>query len=341
MTTRTHASRPPKLRHAPDRLLLVLGLGLVLSLLLGSVAHADEPPTLRLSVLQSGTAHWELAHMQRQGLDRQAGFALELRLVPHLPASRIALASGEVAGAVADLLWVQARFEQGEPYLFLPFSSQIGDILVAPDSDIASLEDLRGKRIGVAGGPDSKGWILLRRVAAERGLDLARDADVQYAAPPLVSEALRRGQVDALVTYWHFAARLEASGEARRLLQMADLLDALSLERDLPVLGYVFHETWVGENRALLDRFAEALVETKRTLAENDAHWDDLRPLMRVGSEAEFEAFRRGFLDGVPAALDDKRIADLQQLLQLAGTDAQQVLPSRLFYRHEPRTETP
>lgn len=279
--------------------------------------------------------------MQRLGLDRQAGFVLEVRLVPHLPASRIALASGEVSGAVADLLWVQARFEQGEPYLFLPFSSQIGDILVAPDSTIASLEDLRGKRIGVAGGPDSKGWILLRRVAAEHGLDLEREAEVQYAAPPLLSEALRRGRVDALVTYWHFAARLESAGEARRLLQMADLLDALSLERDLPVLGYVFHETWVRENRALLDRFASALAETKRSLAENDTHWDDLRPLMRVESEAEFEAFRREFLAGVPAPLDDHRIADLQRLLRLAGTDAQQVLPSRLFYRYGTPTETP
>ncbi|MGR4067145.1 ABC transporter substrate-binding protein [Billgrantia sp. C5P2] len=335
------ASWPHPLRHALCRLLLALGLGVGLFPLLGSVAHAEEPPTLRLSVLQSGTAHWELAHMQRRGLDRQAGFALEVRLVPHLPASRIALASGEVAGAVADLLWVQARFEQGEPYLFLPFSSQIGDILVAPDSDIASLEDLRGKRIGVAGGPDSKGWILLRRVAAEHDLDLEREAEVQYAAPPLLSEALRRGRVDALVTYWHFAARLEAAGEARRLLQMADLLDALSLERDLPVLGYVFHETWVRENRTLLDRFASALVETKRSLAENDAHWDDLRPLMRVASEAEFEAFRQGFLDGVPAPLDDRRIADLQRLLQLAGTDAQRRLPSRLFYRYAAPTETP
>ncbi|QTP56057.1 ABC transporter substrate-binding protein [Billgrantia sulfidoxydans] len=338
MTIRTHASWPLALCHALSRILLVFGLGLGLCL---PLAHAGEPPPLRLSVLQSGTAHWELEHMRRLGLDRQAGFALEVRLVPHLPASRIALASGEVAGAVADLLWVQARFEQGEPYLFLPFSAQIGDIMVAPDADIASLDDLRGKRIGVAGGPDSKGWILLRRVAAERGLDLEREAEVQYAAPPLLSEALRRGRIDALVTYWHFAARLEAAGEGRRLLQMADLLDALALERDLPVLGYVFHEGWARENRALLDRFAAALDATKRSLAGSQSHWDALRPLMRVASDAEFEAFRQGFLGGVPAPLDERRIADLQALLRLAGADAERLLPPRLFYRHAARTEPP
>ncbi|QTP60182.1 ABC transporter substrate-binding protein [Billgrantia antri] len=341
MTIRTHALWPHALRHALCRIVLAIGLGLGPWLLGSPPANAEPLPTLRLSVLQSGTAHWELEHMQRQGLDRQAGFELEVRLVPHLPASRIALASGEVAGAVADLLWVQARFEQGEPYLFLPFSSQIGAILVAPDSAIDSLEGLRGKRIGVAGGPDSKGWILLRRVAAERGLELEREAEVQYAAPPLLSEALRRGRIDALVTYWHFAARLEASGEARRLMPMAGLLDALALERDLPVLGYVFQESWVRANRALLDRFAAALTETKRSLAESESHWDELRPLMRVESDAEFEAFRRGFLDGVPAPLDERRIADLQALLQLAGADAQRLLPSRLFYRHAARTETP
>lgn len=296
---------------------------------------AGEVPVLTLSVLQFGTAHWELDHIQREGLDRQAGFELEARLVPHLPASRIAVSSGDVQGAVADLLWAQARYEQGEPYLYLPFSSSIGDILVAEASPLESLEDFQGKRIGVAGGPDSKGWVLLKRVAAERGLDLEREARVQYAAPPLLDEALRRGRIDVLVTYWHFAARLRASGDARTALEMADLLDALSLDRDLPVLGYVFRESWVLEHRDLLDRFADTLAEAKRQLAEEASHWAAIRPLMRVENEADFEALRQGFLAGIPAALDDRRIADLQRLLTLTGAAPDRVMPDRLFYRAE------
>ncbi|MCH4562473.1 MULTISPECIES: ABC transporter substrate-binding protein [Halomonas] len=323
------------------RLLAVLVVSLGVINLWSAPVLGEELPVLKLSVLQFGTAHWELDHIQRLGLDRQAGYDLEVRLVPHLPASRIAVSSGDVQGAVADLLWVQARYDQGEPYLYLPFSSQIGDILVAEDARFESIDDLRGKRIGVAGGPDSKGWILLRRVAAEQGLDLEREAEVSYAAPPLLNEAMRRGRVDVLVTYWHFAAKLKAAGGVRTALQMADLLDALSLDRDLPVLGYVFRESWAREHRDLLDRFAGSLVEAKRQLAEQASRWEAIRPLMRVEGDADFEALRQGFVAGTPAALDDQRISDLQRLLVLTGAEADEVLPDRLFYRADASRRAP
>ncbi|TFH86311.1 ABC transporter substrate-binding protein [Billgrantia azerbaijanica] len=323
------------------RLRGALSLGAFLVCLWSAPLFGDELPLVKLSVLQFGTAHWELEHIQREGLDRQAGFELEVRLVPHLPASRIAVSSGDVHGAVADLLWVQARYAQGEPYLYLPFSSQIGDILVAEDAPFASLGDLRGKRIGVAGGPDSKGWILLRKVAAEQGLDLEREADVQYAAPPLLNEAMRRGRIDVLVTYWHFAAKLKAAGVARTALQMADLLDALALDRDLPVLGYVFHEAWAREHRDVLARFAAALAEAKRQLAAEPSRWEAIRPLMRAKSEADFAALRQGFVAGMPAPLDDRRIADLQRLLVLTGAKVDEVLPERLFYRADASRDFP
>ena len=97
----------------------------VLMLAFGT-AQADELPILKLSVLQYGTAHWELDHIQRTGLDRQAGFALDVRLVANLPASRIAVSSGDVQGAVVDLTWTQASFAAGERFRYVPYSSQIG-----------------------------------------------------------------------------------------------------------------------------------------------------------------------------------------------------------------------
>lgn len=195
-------------RHGAGR-----GIGLVLALAAISLsAQARDLPVLTLSVLQFGTPHWELEHLKRQQLDRANGFELKIRLAADVPASRLALSSGSVDGAVSDLLWAQARYEAGTAYRYVPFSSQIGEVLVPDGSDIRTLADLRGKRIGVAGGPDGLGWRLLQRAAAAQGLDLAREATVQYAAPPLLGQALRRGQVDALLTFWHFSARLRGEG---------------------------------------------------------------------------------------------------------------------------------
>lgn len=311
-------------------LLAFVGCGSVLA---AESPEADPLPVLTLSVLQFGTAHWELEHLQRRQLDRAQGFKLKVRLVADLPASRLAVASGSVDGAVADLLWAQSRYAAGTPYLYLPFSAQIGEIVVASDSAITRVADLAGKRIGVAGGPVSLGWLLLQQVARQQGIDLAREAEVQFAAPPLLSQALRRGQVDALVTYWHFAARLRAEGGSRSAFALADLLQALDLNPDLPVLGYVFPQAWAAQHGALLAQFERALRQGKTELADTPAYWDALRPLMRAEDDAVFAALRGGFVAGTPEPLDAERIADLRRLLSLTGTKPAQLMPESLFFR--------
>ncbi|MCQ4297628.1 ABC transporter substrate-binding protein [Pseudomonas stutzeri] len=300
--------------------------------LLPLCAQAQELPVLTLSVLQFGTPHWELEHLKRQGLDRANGFELKVRLVADVPASRLALTSGSVDGAVSDLLWAQARYQAGTAYRYVPFSSQIGEVLVPEGSAaIGTLDDLRGKRIGVAGGPDGLGWQLLQHAAAQDGIDLAKQATVQYAAPPLLGQALRRGQVDALLTFWHFSARMRGEGGVQVAFGLADLLQSLELDPDLPVLGYLFPESWAVEHEALLQRFATALGQTKDELAREPAHWQALRPLMRADEDGVFAALRDSFVEGIPPPLNETRIADLQRLLTLTGADPAKLMPAALF----------
>jgi len=286
--------------------------------------------------LQFGTAHWELDHILHRRLDQKNGFRLELKLVANLPASRLAVTSGSVNGAVADLLWAQSRYQAGTPYLYVPFSSQIGDIVVAEGSGIRSVSDLAGKRVGVAGGPDSKGWILLQKVADQQEVNLNESSDVQFAAPPLLSQALKRGQVDVIVTYWHFAARLRGEGGWRSAFGMADLLTAMELDRNLPVLGYVFPAEWAEDHGPLIDRFAAALRQAKTELAQDESHWQRLQPLMGKPEDGVFQALRDGFIAGTPAPQTDQRIADLHRLLVLTGADSDDLMPAALFYRSQP-----
>lgn len=309
---------------------------LILALLLATgSAQAQSLPVLSLSVLQFGTAHWELDHLKHRGLDRANGYRLELRPVANLPASRLAVTSGSVDGAVADLLWAQSRYAAGVSYLYVPFSSRIGDIVVAEDSEIESVADLAGRRIGVAGGPDSKGWILLNRVADQQGVSLADSVEPQFGAPPLLSQALKRGQVDAIVTYWHFAARLKGQGGWRSAFAMEDLLAELGLDSNLPVLGYVFPEAWAQSHRELIDRFARSLRQTKQELAQDPGHWQRISALMRNPAPGEFDALREGFVEGTPQPLTGQRIADLQRLLELTGAEPGRLMPATLFYREE------
>ena len=326
-----HLIRSPVRAFRPVvRLLCLALLGLIV---LPALAEDEVSPlpVLTLSVLQFGTPHWELDYLKRHGLDKANGFELRVRLVADLPASRLALSSASVDGAVSDLLWAQQRYEAGSAYRYVPFSSQIGEVLVDAESDIRTLADLRGKRIGVAGGPDGLGWLLLQRAAAAQGVELSREATVQYAAPPLLGQALRRGQLDALLTFWHFSARMRGEGGVRSAFRLADLASTLDLNPDLPILGYLFPDAWAEAHPGLLRRFCGALRQTKQQLASDPAQWQAIRPLMRAESDAVFAALRKSFIEGIPQPLDEARIAALQQLLILSGADRATVMPASLF----------
>lgn len=307
----------------------------LLWVLFAPVAQAALPE-IRLSVLQFGTADWELAAMKGAGFDKANGFKLTVQKVANLGASHLAVTSGSADAAVADLLWTQSQYARGMAYRYLPFSASIGEIVVPAGSPVRSVSDLKGLRLGIAGGPDSKGWKLLLAKAGQQNIDLEAETTKQYAAPPLLNEGLRRGQLDAVVTYWHFAARLKSDGRFRSALSMKELLQQLKLDSNLPMLGYVFREDWADSNPSLVAGFDRALKQTMRQLRQDQTSWEPLRSLMQATDDETFEALRDGFIEGMPAPLTSAKMTDLRTLLELLGTPTEAVMPERLFYQSVP-----
>src|SRR4029077_16483959 len=98
--------------------------------------------------------------------------------------------------------------------------------------------------------------------------------------PPLLSEALAAGRLDAVLTYWPFAAKLEARG-MRRLLSIGDALAALGIPADLPLTGYVVSARWASENQTVLEVFVGATRRANAILAASDAEWERIAPRPR------------------------------------------------------------
>ncbi|WP_432695284.1 ABC transporter substrate-binding protein [Marinobacterium sp. YM272] len=265
-----------------------------------AVLYADEAlPRVKVGMLQFGTAHWELAHIQNAGIDRKHGYRLELMPLANSSAGRLALTAGNVDWIVADWVWAAERTLQGAPLRFIPFSSRIGEMMVPTGSDIAGLEDLKGKRIGVAGGPQGKSWKLLQAAAATLGIDLSSQAEISYGAPPLLNRELQAGRLDALLTFWHFAARLEATGDFKPAISAAAISEMLGLDARLPMLGYLANRSWITENLQLADAFARSISEAKQDLRE-DQPWEPIRPLMRADVDAVFNALKQNYRLGEP-----------------------------------------
>src|SRR5262249_13320378 len=152
--------------------------------------------------------------------------AIETTELASTEAGQIALKGGSADLILSDWLWVARERALGDHLVFYPYSSSLGAVMVPANSPIQNIVDLKGKKLGIAGGPLDKSWLLLQALARRSGVDLKSQADIAYGAPPLLSQKALQGETDATLTFWNFSAGLEAKG-MRPAIAMADVMRQL------------------------------------------------------------------------------------------------------------------
>ncbi|WP_415401059.1 ABC transporter substrate-binding protein [Tateyamaria sp. SN3-11] len=300
-----------------------------------------ETTALRVAVLKFGTVNWELNTIQHHGFDTANGVTLEVQGMAGGSAAKVAFQGGEADVIVSDWLWVARQRAAGKDYVFIPYSKAVGGVLVGADHPAQSLADLAGAKIGIAGGPLDKSWLILQAYAEqEYGLKLVDATEQVFGAPPLIFKSALSGEVQAAINFWHFMAKMEASG-MRKLVDVSDAAQALGLDPDTPLLGYVVKGALLRDAPDAVRGLAAASRAAKDLLAQDDAEWDRLRPKMNAKDDAQFEALKAGFRAGIPeAAPVDEAAADkmLKVMARLGGEkllgDATE-LPAGTFYGQE------
>lgn len=312
MTLSPHRIKDTNAMPITRRMMLLAGSAAAL-LALPTKSRAED--IIRIATLASGTVAWEIDTILHHGLDRKFGFTLSVVPVAGKQSADVMLAAGACDVIVTDWIWVSRQRQQGADYTFIPYSKQIGALLTKPNSSIKTLADLKGKKIGVAGGPTDKSWILICAFAKKTmAIDLEKDSEAVFAAPRLLNEEFERDHIDAIMTYWQFSYPLKAKG-ARELIALSDVAKTLGLDPDTPLLGYVFSERLAKTHSGIATKLARASQAAKLILAKDEEEWIRLRPLMNVETDQDFEALKAGFRAGIPAATMPNKVA-AERLLQ-------------------------
>lgn len=282
--------------------------------LANSAAHSTD--RIRVAAQITGTLGWELEVLRAHGLDRQADLNIETVELASTEAGQIALRGGSVDLILSDWLWVSRERALGDDLVFFPYSSTLGAVMVPSGSSIKDVADLKGRKLGVAGGPLDKSWLLLQAFARRSGLDLKTQSDIVYGAPPLLNEKALQGETDATLTFWNFCARLEAAG-MRRAIDMADVMKRLGAAGPVAMVGYVFHQGWAEHNRGVLDRFFAATREAKKILSNSPDEWRRLIPRIGISDTAALDIYRRRYVEGIPHRPLADEVADAKALYRV------------------------
>jgi NitT/TauT family transport system substrate-binding protein len=283
--------------------LLSIALITVTSLAASSATAADR---IRVAMQRTGTLAWELDVIKAHGLDHKAGLQIDTIELAGTEAGKIALKGGAADLMLSDWLWVARERSLGDSLVFYPSSSTLGAVMVAAQSPIKGLADLKGRKLAVAGGPLDKSWLLLQALARRSGVDLRRQATIVYGAPPLLSEKQVQGETDAT----------------------------------LAIVGYTFDSGWAVRNASVVDRFLDVTRQAKEILAASDAEWQRLAPRIGARDPAALAIYRARYREGIvrrPLAEEEADARGLYRVLaEIGGAElvgpADELAPGT-FYR--------
>jgi NitT/TauT family transport system substrate-binding protein len=287
---------------------------------------AEAADKIKIGVLKFGTVSWLLDTIEANGLDRAEGIELDIVPLASTQATTVGLQANSLDLVATDWLWVSRERTNGADFTFVPFTTALGAIMVPPNSPIKTLADLKGKTLGIAGGPLDKSWLLIVAYALRTAnIDLRTDTTQEFGAPPLLNERAKQGEIDAVLNFWPYAARLEAEGFTE-LIGLNDVVRELGAKGEVSMVGFVFGERWADKNLKAIQGFVRAAAKANELLATSNEEWDRLKPLMSQNdpsfTEATFEALRRRYREGIPersAAADEADAKVLYQFLRELG----------------------
>ncbi|MDP7381542.1 MAG: ABC transporter substrate-binding protein [Alphaproteobacteria bacterium] len=267
-----------------------------IALAMGAGAVKAAMPEVRIAVLKFGTVNWVMDTIKRQGYDTAAGYRLVVRGYAGKAATTIAFEAGEVDLLVSDWFWGLRQRGKGRDLRFQPYSNALGALMVTPE--ITDLCAVRGRRIGIVGGKFDKSWLLYQALARrDCGAELAAGSEVLFGAPPLMVRQLRDGQLDAVSTFWHWSARMQAAG-ARRLIDAVGAMAKLDIAPTPAMIGYLWDRG--RSDDAAITRFLVSVRNGQALLAHDDDAWRALKPRMKGLDAAARALLRRHYVAGVP-----------------------------------------
>jgi len=228
---------------------------------------AEQPPVVRFAYQDRiGSVLPILA--VRNGVFSAEGLTIEPLRFSSGPACAEALYSGAAdIGGMGDTTAV--IMTSRSPRFVIVASHAAGEhrhrIMVRQDSDMRSLEDLKGKRLGVKKGTSTYGGLL---AALEKAGLRPSEIDIIDLTPPTMTEALLAGSLDAFAASEPTPSAAERKG-ARELTTLGGLGNAY------PIL-ILADRNWLDSRSDDARAFIRALKAAQRYAAEHPAETADI-----------------------------------------------------------------
>lgn len=265
------------------------------AVLAASATTGGEKPkqaTVKVIVID-GTQRFPLYVMRTRGIADKYNLKVEETPVSGPQAQYTAMQTGDFQ--VSTTAWFPVVLMRAQGFKFIivfPVSSYTDDIVVRADSPLKSMADLKGKRIGISGGPASSGtWIFRTEAVRFFEFDPMKEAKVQFGAPPLLIGLLENNELDAILIQNPQVVRLLETKKFRSLASFGDIWREKT-GQDVMLVTIVMNEDWAKANRDIAKRFVAAFKESAEYLKTHPEVWSEIAEQIGIKTETGAKLLR-------------------------------------------------
>lgn len=316
------------------RALLALGICIGAAIAAPQALAADK---VRVTAIQ-GTQLFPVRIMQSQGIAARHGLELDVKAVAGPQALYTIMQTNDFEVAFGG--WISMALMRDKGFKFSNVFSMIAftnEIMVKNDSPLKSMADLKGKRVGLFGGPTAAVSWLFRVLAVKKyGWDPVKDAKVHYGAPPLLIGMLDRGDLDAIVILDPFITRLLESGNYRSIGDIGTLWKETTGQRPMLVAVNTY-DPWAKAHPDVLRRFIAGFKEAMIYLKEHPEAWGPVAKQMGIktdkGVKLLYERTAPAFITTFDQKLIDEQYAYAAEIIKTFGPqgDVPEKIPEGTF----------
>jgi ABC-type nitrate/sulfonate/bicarbonate transport system substrate-binding protein len=240
---------------------------LLISALVGRPAAAETLDKVKVVIPQNSVFVLNWMGANDAGVFRKHGIDLEIDARP-FAGYLAALPSKQCMAATYSGVDAILKMNQGLDLAVIGGGlTVVQGIMVRADSPVKTVNDLRGKRLGIwssgAGGYKATRAAILDAT----GLDLAKDTHLVQLAPPALFKMLENGSVDAMLNISSFTIQAASQPDKYRMIFSPN--DYWKQKTGYPVVWaapLVAWKGWIDENRTRAAHFAEAVEDSFRWL---------------------------------------------------------------------------
>lgn len=229
-----------------------------------------------------------------------------------------------------------ARTEGKDIIVIYGVFSPVNMVFVAKNSSIRSLTDLKGKKLGVFGGPGSTTFGFLAVLARNwYGIDLFHDAELVTAPGPVLVELLGKGDIDAALLGTTESIQMFAQQRYRVLVDLSAEYKAHQGGRAPAHVTVATNEEFANSHPDIVRDYLKAYKSTLEYVRAHPEVWDEYAKSINMNDPGERALLQQKMGPNLVERWDADQIAVQKDYLKLVheiiGESVLKVVPEDLI----------